>query len=120
MINLTLSKADLFPNLKVTLLLESLTSGQFIASIREFPDCRIQAETKEIAIAQLQATFLERLPKIEAIAWEIPLQTIEPPWQEYVGIFQDDPDFTAVMESINAKKNSDDDSEVDSSYYLER
>lgn len=118
MINLELPKPNFFPNLKVTLLLESLTSGQFMASIREFPDCRVQADTRETAIAKIQATFLERLQKIEAISWDVPLQTSEPTWMQYVGIFQDDSDFKAIMESIHAEKNSDDDSEIDSSYYL--
>jgi hypothetical protein len=36
---------------KVTLLLETLTSGQVVASIFEFPDCRVKAETREAAIA---------------------------------------------------------------------
>ena len=126
MMNLELSQSDPFHNLKVTLLLESLTSGQVAASVREFPDCRVKAETREAAImlriaianAQIQATFLERLKNIEAITWNVPIQTSEPNWLKFAGVFKDDADFVEIMESIRAERTSDDDSEVDPSYYL--
>jgi hypothetical protein len=126
MMNLDLSQSDSFTNLKVTLLLEALTSGQVAASILEFPDCRVKAETREAAImlriaianAQIQATFLERLKNMEAISWNVPIQTSEPSWMKFAGVFKDDADFAAIMESIRAERTSDDDSEVDPSYYL--
>ena len=106
------------PHLKVTLLVETLAPGQVVASILEFPHCRIEAETRESAIAQLQATFLERLKHIEAISWDVPIQTSEPDWVKFVGVFQDDPEFQEIMEAIRAERTSEDDSEVDPSYYL--
>ncbi|MEG5244828.1 hypothetical protein QUB67_01410 [Microcoleus sp. ARI1-A1] len=45
MINLDLPQSDPFNNLNVTLLLQALTSGQVVASVFEFPDCRVKAET---------------------------------------------------------------------------
>lgn len=113
-INLTVPQSPL----KVTLLLETLTSGQIAASIFEFPQCRVEAETRETAIAQLQSTFLERLSHIEAISWDVPFQALEPNWKQFAGVFRDDPDFTAIMETIRAERTSNDDSEVDPSYYL--
>ena len=126
MINLELPQSYPFSNLKVTLLLEKLASGQIAASIFEFPDCRVKAETRESAIAQIQATFLERLKNIEAISWNVPIQSnvvgvaslSEPTWMKFAGVFKDDADFAAIMESIHAERTSDDDSEVDPSYYL--
>ncbi len=118
MINLELPQSDPFTNLKVTLLLESLTSGEVAASVREFPDCQVKAETREAAIAQIQATFLERLKNIEAISWNVPIQASEPTWMKFAGVFKDDSDFVAIMESIRAERTSDDESEVDPSYYL--
>jgi predicted RNase H-like HicB family nuclease len=166
MINLELPQPDPFTNLNVTLLLESLTSGEVVASVREFPDCQVKAETREAAIAQIQATFLERLKNIEAISWNVPIQASEPTWMKlagvfkddsdfvamaiaqiqatflerlkiieaisgnvpiqaseptwmkFAGVFKDDPDFVAIMESIRAERTSDDESEVDPSYYL--
>jgi predicted RNase H-like HicB family nuclease len=126
MMNLELPQSYPFSNLKVTILLETLTSGQVAASVFEFPDCRVQAETREAAMAQIQATFLERLKNIEAISWNVPIQAnaigvaalSEPTWIKFAGIFKDDSDFAEIMESIRAERTSDDDSEVDPSYYL--
>lgn len=117
-IDLDLAQSDPFTNLKVTLLLESLTSGEVAASVREFPDCQVKAKTREAAIAQIQASFLERLKNIEAISWNVPIQTSEPSWMKFAGVFKDDADFAAIMESIRAERTSEDDSEVDPSYYL--
>ena len=118
MMNLELPQSDPFTNFKVTLMLEKLTSGQVAASVLEFPDCRVKAETREAAIAKIQATFLERLKNMEAISWNVPIQTSEPSWIKFAGVFKDDADFAAIMESIRAERTSDDDSEVDPSYYL--
>ena len=124
--NLDLSQSDPFTNLKVTLLLEALASGQVAASIREFPDCQVKAETREeaimlriaIAIAQIQTAFLQRLKNMEAISWSVPIQASEPAWMKFAGVFKDDADFAAIMESIRAERTDNDDSEVDPSYYL--
>jgi len=117
-INLKLPQPDLSTNLKVTLLVENLTSGMVAASIFEFPGCRVEAETREVAIAQLQTTFLERFQHIEAISWNVPIPTLTPTWMKFAGVFENDPDFAAIMDSIRDERTSDDDSEVDSSYYL--
>ncbi len=126
MMNLELPQSDPFTNFKVTLLLETLASGQVAASVLEFPNCRVKAETREAAIAQIQATFLERLKNIEAISWKVPIQAnavgvaslSEPTWMKFAGVFKDDADFAAIMESIRAERTSDDEEEVDPSYYL--
>jgi hypothetical protein len=104
-------------HLRVTILVESLTSGKVSASIFEFPTCRVEADTKEIAIAQLQSTFLEQLQQIEAIPWNVPIHTTEPAWMQFVGVFQNDLDFQIIMETIRAERLSEDNSEVDSAYY---
>jgi hypothetical protein len=104
--------------LKVTLLLETLASGKISASVFEFPNCRVEAETRETALSQLQATFLERIQYIEAISWTVPVPTSKSDWMQFAGVFKDDPDFREIMDVIRAEHLSDDDSEVDPSYYL--
>ena len=110
--------SELSSELKVTLLVETLASGKIAAFVYEFPNCRVEAETRETAIAQLQAIFLDRLQHIEAIAWKVPLADLKPAWMEFAGIFKDDPDFLEIMEGIRAERTSDDDSEIDPHYYL--
>ncbi|OUL33960.1 hypothetical protein [Nostoc sp. 106C] len=117
-INLNLPPSQPATNLKVTLLVETLQNGQFAASIFELPNFRVEAKTREEAIAKLQATFLERLSHIEAISWNVPLSTSPPTWMQFAGVFQDDPDFQEIMDEIRAERTSDDDTEVDSLYYL--
>jgi hypothetical protein len=109
-------KKDLRP--KVTLLVETLDSGRFSASILEFPNCYVEANSQEAAISQLQKSFLDRLQNIEAIDWDVPTEGLNPNWIKYAGVFRDDEDFQEIMDEIRAERSSDDDSEVDSSYYL--
>ncbi|MDZ8055758.1 MAG: hypothetical protein RMX68_010535 [Aulosira sp. ZfuVER01] len=117
-INLNLPQSQPAINQKLTVLVETLKNGQFAASIFEFPNFRVEAKTREEAIAQLQATFLERVSHIEAISWNVPLSASQPTWLQFAGVFQDDPDFQEIMDQIRAERTSDDDTEVDSSYYL--
>jgi hypothetical protein len=105
------------PHLKVTLLLETLTSGKVAASVFEFPNCRVEADNRDNAIAQLQKTFLERLPQMETISWDVPIVSSEPAWIQFAGIFKDDPDFQAIIETIRKERLSEDDTEVDPYYY---
>jgi hypothetical protein len=104
-------------NMKVTLLVETLQPGKIAASVLEFPDSRIEAETREIALSQLQANFIERLKRLEAISWNIPANTSDGMGMEFVGVFQDDPDFQAIVTDLLAERESEDESEVDPSYY---
>ncbi|OCR01244.1 hypothetical protein BCD67_25610 [Oscillatoriales cyanobacterium USR001] len=46
------------------------------------------------------------------------VQALEPAWMQFAGVFKDDPDFQEIMDGISAERNSDDDSEIDPSYYL--
>ncbi|MDF5723025.1 MAG: hypothetical protein PUP91_21635 [Rhizonema sp. PD37] len=104
-------------NLKVTLLVETLTSGMVAASIFEFPNCRVEAQTREEAISLIKTAFLERMAHIEAISWNVPILADQPTWMQFAGVFKDDSDFQEIMESLRAERNSDDDSEVDPLYY---
>ena len=104
-----------FPT-KVTLLLETLASGNIAASIFEFPQCRVEAPSRERAIDNIKTTFLEQLTKIEVLSWEVSVPA--PAWLKFAGVFHDDPDFQLITASLQAERNSDDESEVDPSYYL--
>lgn len=103
--------------LTLTLLLETLDSGKISASIFEFPNYRVEADTKEKAIDELKTAFLERFQNIEAIPWNVPLPVSEPAWKQFAGIFKDDPDFQEIMDAIRAERDSDDNSEVDRSVF---
>jgi predicted RNase H-like HicB family nuclease len=115
---MAISPTKLSSELKVTLLLETLASGTVSASVLEFPNCRVEAETRETALSQLQATFLERIQYIEALSWIVPVPTSQPDWMQFAGVFKDDSDFREIMDAMRAERLPDDDSEVDPSYYM--
>ena len=112
-----LPSGEPMPPLKVTLLIEALTSGHIAASISEFPDCRVEAANRESAIAQLQAAFLERLNYMEAIAWTVPVQPAAPKWLQFAGAFENDTDFQVIVAALHDERTSEDESEVDPAYY---
>jgi predicted RNase H-like HicB family nuclease len=118
MVTLNVPQFQPSPNLKVTIILENLTTGHVAASVFELPDCRVEAQTREEAITQIKAAFLERLKHIETISWDVPVQALEPAWIKFAGVFKDDSDFQKIMQTIQSERNSNDESEVDPSYYL--
>jgi hypothetical protein len=113
--------------LRVTLRLEAQASGRVAASVIEFPDCRVEAATREAAIAEVQAAFLEQLARSETISWDVPLPFNEDlngsgpkadsPWIKYAGMFKDDLDFAEIAAEIRAEREIEDDTEVDPSVY---
>ena len=111
-------RQQILKNLKVTVLVENLTSGQVAASILEFPDCRVEADTREKALTHIKTAFLERLKQIQALSWDVPIESLEPIWMQFAGIFKDDLDFKSVIETIQKERSGNDNSEVDPSYYL--
>ena len=116
-INLNIPQSQPSTHLKVTLLVETLTSGLVAASFFEFPNCRVEAQTREEAITLIKTAFLERLKHIEVISWDVPIQANQPTWMQFAGVFKDDPDFQEIMETIRAERTSDEDFEVDPLYY---
>jgi hypothetical protein len=119
--------------ISVTLMLEPQASGRFVASAVEFPAFRIEAATEAEAIAELQRSLSEHVAHRKVMPWVIavpPLtlgrsETIDgvigkkPAWTEFVGIFENDADFAAIVDEMRAERESDDESEIDPAYYLE-
>ena len=116
--------------LKVTLGIETQASGIISASVMEFPDCHVEARTREEAISQVQAAFLERLAHIETISWNVPLSADQSslnlnasshqpdsPWVKFAGIFENDPDFAKIAADLRAEREIEDDTEIDPSVY---
>jgi predicted RNase H-like HicB family nuclease len=114
----------------VTLGIETRESGMISASVMEFPDCHVEAATREEAISKVQAALLDRLAHIETIPWNVPLstdpsslnlngsshQTISP-WVKFAGIFENDSDFAKIAAEIRAEREIEDDTEVNPSVY---
>jgi hypothetical protein len=122
--NLNAERSNSTPDLKMTLLLEPLASGGFAASIIEFPGYRVEATTRESAIAQARQQVISFLKTVELLPIEISATELththsdeDNPWIEFAGVFKDDPDFAAIAAAIRAEREVDDDTEVDPSVY---
>lgn len=105
--------------LKLTLILEPLASGGVAASVMEFPHCRVEAENRATAIAQIKHDMAVLLEKLEFLPLEIAqvATSSDSPWIKYAGIFQDDPDFAAIAAAIRAERDTDDDRDLDPAVY---
>jgi hypothetical protein len=105
--------------LRITLQLETQTSGKIAASAIEFPDCRVEATTREEAIAEVQAAILNKLSHIETIPWDVPISLSEPvqAQTESAGVFQNNSAFEEIMNKIQAERDAWGDEEMDVSEY---
>jgi predicted RNase H-like HicB family nuclease len=108
----------------VTLMIAPQESGRFVASVMEFPACRVEADSRDEAIAHIKTSLSKYVSNVEIIRWVISVPPIasnptQPTWLKFAGIFKDDPDFAAIMDELRAERESDDESEVDPAYYLE-
>jgi hypothetical protein len=102
--------------MNLTMLVKILDSGQVEASVLEFPGCRIEASSREIAIDQLRTTLIDRLQDTELLAFEIPVNRANP-WMKLFGLFKDDPYFDDVVNIMQAERDALGDEEIDPAYY---
>ncbi len=93
----------------------TLADGQVAAWMAEWPDCRVEAPSREAAIEALQTLLDERLTTIEVIPIHstIAVKPAEHPAMKFVGALKDDPDFVAWSDEFWAEKQrSHDDDEI--------
>lgn len=76
----------------------------YTAKVKDWPDVKVKANSRERAIRQVKARLLEYLSRqIEVVQVEIPLpETLNNPWLETHGWFRDDPTFEDVQADIAA------------------
>lgn len=72
------------------------------ASVLGWPECQVEASTKEEALQQLQEIVNQQLRDREIVSLEIevPVPQAEHPWMQFAGMFKDDPDFDEFLEFI--------------------
>lgn len=112
--NLAVSKPQSLNTLSWHILLEPQVDGQVVAWVAEWPDCRVVAESREEAIADLKVMLEDKGKTIEIEPLLIQTgeaASTEHPLMKFAGIFKDDPDFIEWHEQFWAEKqrNKDDD-----------
>lgn len=103
----------------LTLLVKSLESGQFEATVLEIPAYRVEAESKELALNELKSALLQRVQNAEALTWQLPVNSTEhPAWLKFAGVFKDNTDFAEIVKEIQEAREAWGDEEMDQSEYL--
>jgi hypothetical protein len=112
--NLAVPKPQSLNTLSWHILLESQADGQVAAWVAEWPDCRVVAESREMAIAALKAMLEDKGKTIEIeplLIQPVAAETSGHPMMKFVGIFQDDPDFIAWHDRLWAEKQRNKDND---------
>jgi predicted RNase H-like HicB family nuclease len=107
-------------DLDVTLVIKSQGSGRIAASVVEFPQCQVEAENRETAIADLKVLLAQHLQQIELVPVKIPLPHSSPDtnhWGELFGVLKESQYFDEVVEIIKAEREKLGDEEIDPSFY---
>ena len=102
--------------MNLTMLVKTLDSGQVEASVLEFPGCRIEAASRDIAIDRLRTTLIYHLQDTELLPFEIPVNFANP-WMKLFGLFKGDPYFDDVVNIMQAERDALGDEEIDPAYY---
>jgi hypothetical protein len=84
--------------------IEQLPNSNWLAQVLGWQDCRVEALSRDNAIAQLKQTLNDRLAQAEIIFVDLPIP--ENPWMKHAGIFKDDPLFDAMLEDIAAHRKA--------------
>jgi hypothetical protein len=94
------------------ILLEALPDGQFAAWALALPDCRVVADSRDGAIAALEARLKERRGAIEVIEFPGAFNvSSEHPLLKLAGVLKDDADFVAWHDRFWAEKQQIDEDE---------
>lgn len=90
-------------SLSLHVLVELTSSGHFMASVPELPDCKALAETRLDAIAAVQQKVKARLANIEVLTLEISNN----PWTDFIGMFEGDHEFAELAQELRAERELD-------------
>jgi hypothetical protein len=89
--------------LSLHVLLEQASSGHFIASVPELPDCAASAKTRTDALAAVQEKVRARLTNIEVLTLEV----ANNPWTDFIGMFEGDDEFATLAQELRTEREMD-------------
>lgn len=107
-VNLVLLSMNILPvtslnRLSLHVLVEQASSGHFIASVPELPDCVASAETRSDALADVQEKVRARLTNIEVLTLEV----ANNPWTDFIGMFEGDDEFATLAQELRTERELD-------------
>ncbi len=91
--NLSLTQSIPISMVTWHVLVEPLEQGQVVAWVAELPECRVQAEAQESALAALEVLLNQRMATIKVMPVQLSSGNSENPWLKVCGILKDDASF---------------------------
>ncbi len=98
---------------------ENGAANRYTATVIGWPNCVAEGQTREEAIDRVKQRFTERLKQVEIVPIEVesphPEPTIantEHPWARFAGMYQTNPLFDEVLDSIQAYRRAIDKDEI--------
>jgi predicted RNase H-like HicB family nuclease len=92
---------------------ENGTANHYTATVIGWPNCVAEGATREEAIARVKQRFTERLQQVEIVPIEIepttltlPMPDTRHPWAKFAGMYQANPLFDEVLDSIQAYRRA--------------
>jgi len=73
---------------------------KFVARVCQWPTIVAESDTEEEALREVQANLQSLLAEGRIVQLELDIQPAEHPWQQFAGMFANDPDWEAFQASI--------------------
>lgn len=97
---------------------ENGAANRYTATVIGWPNCVAEGKTREEAIDRVKQRFAERLARLEIVPIEVDSPRLEPtlantdhPWARFAGMYQANPLFDEVLDSIQAHRRAIDEDE---------
>ncbi len=103
LLSMNLLAAASLNRLSLYVLVERTSSGYFMASVPELPNCLAEAETRSDAIAAVQEEVRARIANVEVLTLEISNN----PWTNFIGMFEGDDEFAKLAQELRAEREMD-------------
>ena len=80
----------------------SKKGDKFVARVCQWPAIVAESDTEEEALRKVQTHIQSLLAGGRVVQLEVDIKPEEHPWQQFAGMFVDDPDWEAFQASIRA------------------
>ncbi len=97
--------------MKYTVIVTEDKKGQFCAIAPNWPNCHVQAHTRNEALQAIRETITQVVTRSERFQLELPIEPKsdeikqETPWQ-WFGAFKNDPTWGELFDEIELKRNT--------------
>ncbi len=96
--------------MRYTVILTEKTDGSIHGTVPSWPDCMVEAKTREEALDIVRETMTTIIRRSEIVQLEVPAEPksgrldSEPPW-EWFGVFKGDPAWSVLFDEIEHQRN---------------